>query len=127
MAYTYYNKTLRGFLGLTGYYRRSVQHYAALAAPLTDLLCKNAFQFTPAAQAAFETLKQRMVGAPVLHLPDFDKDFVVETDASNIGIGAVLMQDNHPLSYFSKKLGHRLQHASTYIKELYAITEAVCK
>ncbi|PNX80974.1 Ty3/gypsy retrotransposon protein, partial [Trifolium pratense] len=68
-----------------------------------------------------------MISAPVLCLPDFAKEFIIETDASNMGIGAVLMQDGHPLAYFSKKLGPQMQSASVYIKELHAITEAVLK
>ncbi|KAH9649714.1 hypothetical protein KPL70_026087 [Citrus sinensis] len=120
-------KKLRGFLGLTSYYRRFIHGYASLAAPLTDLLCKDAFQWTPAAADAFEALKRAMVEAPVLRLPDFDSDFILETDASNVGIGAVLMQSGHPISYFSKKLGPRLRASSTYIKELTAIVEAVHK
>ena len=73
------------------------------------------------------TLKNAMVAAPVLHLPDFELEFVIETDASNIGVGAVLMQQGHPISYFSQKLGPRLRVASTYIKELHAIVAAVQK
>ncbi|KAH9685790.1 hypothetical protein KPL70_014094 [Citrus sinensis] len=76
---------------------------------------------------AFDALKKAMVEAPVLRLPDFDADFILETDASNVGIGAVLMQSGHPISYFNKKLGPRLCASSTYIKELTAIVEAVHK
>lgn len=68
-----------------------------------------------------------MTSAPVLRLPDFSKTFVVETDASATGIGAVLLQDNLPLAFFSKKLGPRRRVTSTYHKELYAIVEAVQK
>jgi hypothetical protein len=120
-------KQLRGFLGLTGYYRRFIANYASIAAPLTNLLRRDSFSWSPAASAAFEALKHAMVAAPVLHLPDFSKEFVIETDASNIGLRAVLMQDGHPLAFFSKKLGPKMQAASTYIKELHAITEAVLK
>ena len=63
----------------------------------------------------------------MLRLPDFDSDFILETDASNVGIGVVLMQSRHLISYFSKKLGPRLRAYSTYIKELTAIVEAVHK
>ena len=92
-------------MGLTGYYRRFIRGYASFAAPLTYFLCKDAFQWTPAAAEAFEALKRAMVKAPVLQLPDFDSDFILETDTSNVGIGAMLMQSGHPISYFSKKLG----------------------
>ncbi|XP_057771016.1 uncharacterized mitochondrial protein AtMg00860-like [Salvia miltiorrhiza] len=120
-------RQLRAFLGLTGYYRRFVRGYAGIAAPLTDLLRKDSFQWTPAAQEAFDALKAAMTSVPVLHLPHFEHEFIVETDASNVGMGAVLMQLEHPIAFFSKKLGPRLQAASTYMKELYAITESVRK
>ena len=120
-------KQLRGFLGLTSYYRRFIRGYASLAAPLTDLLCKDAFKWTQATAEAFENLKRAMVEAPVLRLPDFDSEFILETDASNVGIGDVLMQYGHPICYFSKKLGPRLRASSTYLKELTAIVEAVHK
>ena len=120
-------KQLRGFLGLTGYYRRFVQNYSIIAAPLTDLLKKEAFTWTPAADESFSALKEAMTAAPVLHLPDFDAPFTIETDASDSGIGAVLLQMGHPLAFFSKKLGPKRRVASTYHKELYAIVEAVQK
>ena len=120
-------KQLRGFLGLTRYYRRFIQGYATIAAPLTKLLCKEAFNWNPAATQAFQALKNALVEAPVLHLPNFALEFVIETDASNVGIDVVLMQAGHPLSYFIKKLGPRMLASSTYLKELYAIVAAVKK
>ncbi|XP_042032533.1 uncharacterized protein LOC121779292 [Salvia splendens] len=80
-----------------------------------------------AATDAFEALKGAMTSTPVLRLPDFTKTFYVETDASDLGIGAVLIQGGHPIAYFSRKLGPRRRVASTYHKELYAIVEAVQK
>lgn len=68
-----------------------------------------------------------MTAASVLYLPDFSQTFYLEIDASDFGIGAVLMQNGHPLAFFSKKLGPRRRSASTYHKELYAIVEAVQK
>ncbi|XP_072074188.1 uncharacterized mitochondrial protein AtMg00860-like [Arachis hypogaea] len=120
-------KQLRGFLGLTGYYRRFVAKYAHLAAPLTELLKKNSFAWTREAEVAFETLKKALTHTPVLTLPDFSLPFTVETDASAHGIGAVLSQQGHPIAYFSKKLNSRLKMASAYVRELYAITQAVAK
>ena len=120
-------KQLRGFLGITSYYQRFVRHYAMIAAPLTELLKKDSFRWNDMATASFESLKKVLFELPVLSLPDFNKDFVVETDASKTGLGGVLMQDSHPIAYFSKKIGPRMQSASTYVRELFAITEATVK
>lgn len=119
-------KQLRSFLGLAGYYRKYVRGYASINKPLTQLLHKHVpFVWTSESQLAFDTLKQALVTAPVLTLPDFSCTFVVETDACEAGIGAVLLQKEHPLAFVSKALGPRNRGLSTYEKEYMAILLAV--
>jgi hypothetical protein len=72
-------------------------------------------------------LKHVITVAPVLALPDFSKPFILETDASGTAIGAILSQDKHPIVFFSKKLNPSMQNKSAYVRELYAVTEAMAK
>jgi hypothetical protein len=119
-------KAMRRFLGLTGYYRRFIQDYGKIAAPLNRMLKKNNFTWTVAAEGAFENLKQVMIRAPVLALPDFSKEFVVECDASGVGIGAVLQQER-PIAFLSQALQGNQLLLSTYEKEILALVMAVQK
>jgi hypothetical protein len=92
------------------------------------LLKKGAlFLWTGTVQTAFEAVKQALSSAPVLALPDYEKQFILETDASNIGVGAILMQEGHPIAYLSKSLSRVNQGHSTYEKECPAILLAVDK
>lgn len=118
---------LRGFLGLTGYYRKFVSRYGIIAKPLTQLLTKKGFKWSEQAQAAFELLKSAMANTPVLALPDFTRPFSIETDACDTGVGAVLVHDGHPIAYLSKALGVRNQRLSIYEKEFLAVMMAVEK
>jgi hypothetical protein len=119
-------KQVRGFLGLAGYYHKFVRNFGQISQPLTELLKKDrVFQWTAQTEAAFRTLQQALVSAPVLAIPDFTKPFVIETDASDGEVGAILSQDGHPISYLSRALGPKNQGLSAYEKEFLAILLAV--
>jgi hypothetical protein len=116
---------LHGFLGLTRYYRNFVKNYGKIATPLTALLKKNSFTWTPIVDQAFQTLKATMCTTPVLALPDFTKTFVLECDASGRGIGAVLMQDGPPLAFTNKQLSDKHLGQSIYENKMLAILHAM--
>ena len=119
-------KEVRSFLGLTGYYRRFV---TAMAVPLTNLTRKEypeTVVWTEECDKAFNALENMLTSTPVLSSPDFEKTFILQTDASNYGVGAVLSQTDadgleHPIAYFSRKLLDREQKYSTIEKEYLAI------
>lgn len=119
-------KELRRFLGLTGYYRKFIKHYAIIAQTLIALLRKGViYTWMHDTESAFQVLKQALISAPVLALSDFSKQFVVDTDAYDVGIGAVLSQGGHPLAYVSRALGPRNRGLLVYDKEYLAILLAV--
>ncbi|KAK1681163.1 hypothetical protein QYE76_042011 [Lolium multiflorum] len=96
---------VRSFHGLAGFYRRFVPNFSTIAAPLNDLTKKGVvFEWGAAQDHAFDELKRLLTSAPLLALPDFNKQFEIECDASGIGIGGVLMQEGRPIAYFSEKL-----------------------
>jgi hypothetical protein len=113
---------VRSFLGLAGYYRCFVQDFSTIAAPLHGLT-KNGvlFLWGPAQQQAFDALKSKLTQAPFLQLPDFEKSFELECDASRIGIGGVLIQGGKPVAFLSEKLHGPSLNYSTYDKEFYAL------
>jgi hypothetical protein len=116
---------LCGFLGLIGYYRKFIKNYEKIATPLTTLLKKNSFTWTPAVAQAFQTLKMAMCTTPILALPNFTKAFVLECDTSGKGIGVVLMQEGRSLAFTSKQLSERNLGKSIYEKEMLAIFHVV--
>jgi len=91
-------------------------HYGKTTKPLTDLLKKNEFHWTPISKQAFIYLKRAMCTTPILASPDFNKTFVVESYAYGIGIGAVLTQDGQHVAFTSKSLSGRNLGRSTYEK-----------
>ncbi|WVZ58363.1 LOW QUALITY PROTEIN: hypothetical protein U9M48_008642 [Paspalum notatum var. saurae] len=117
---------IRSFLGLAGFYRRFVPNFSSIAAPLHELTKKDApFSWGDSQEVAFTTLKDKLTHAPLLQLPDFNKVFELECDASGIGIGAVLLQEGKPVVYFSEKLSGASLRYSTYDKELYALVRTL--
>ena len=119
-------REVRGFLGLTGWYRVFIMSYAKIASPLTKILKKtNIFEWNNDAQASFEKLKDALVNAPVLKLPDFTKSFLVITDASGQAIGGVLTQEGRPVAYTSRKLRLHELNYPTHDLELLAIIHAL--
>ena len=120
---------VRAFLGLTGYYRRFIPDYASVAAPLTDLTRKSApnkVVWSESCEKAFRELKLLLCSSPILRSPDFTRQFILQTDASDRAIGTVLSQvdgegEEHPVGYFSRKLLPREERYATVEKECLAI------
>ena len=113
---------VRSFLGLAGFYRSFVRDFSTIAAPLNELTKKDVpFVWGTSLEEAFTVLKDKLTHAPLLQLPDFNKTFELECDASGIGLGGVLLQDGKPVAYFSEKLSGPSLNYSTYDKELYAL------
>lgn len=125
-------REIRRFLGMAGFYRRFCPNFAEVAAPLTNLTSGTVkYHWDQACQEAFTQLKNVLAQEPVLQAPDFTKPFALQTDASDIASGAVLLQERngilHPVAYHSAKFNcHQLRY-STIEKELLAIIQAVQK
>ena len=120
---------LQIFLGMAGFYCKFVNTYAKISIPMIDQLKGVAItsHWGEEQQQSFDKLKVALATAPILAIVDPQKPFVVETDASAKAIGAVLVQDGHPVAYESKKLNRAQQNYSTYERELFAIIYALCK
>jgi hypothetical protein len=117
---------IRSFLGLAGYYRKFIQNFSSIAAPLTQLTKKGVpFVWSPQCQEAFLLLKQKLTSAPVLAIPCSDRCFVVYTDASLLGLGAVLMQVERVVAYASRQLRVHERNYPTHDLELAAIVFAL--
>ncbi|XP_036142126.1 uncharacterized protein LOC118645358 [Monomorium pharaonis] len=123
-------KNIRQFLGLAGYYRRFIPQFSSIASPLSNLLKKDVqFIWNDKTQHAFDTLRKLLCNEPILQFPDFEREFILTTDASNLAIGGVLSQGeiNHdlPIAYASRVLNSAEKNYSTIEKELLAITYCV--
>ncbi|KAD6796015.1 hypothetical protein E3N88_06911 [Mikania micrantha] len=117
---------IRSFLGLAGYYRRFNSNFSRIAVPLTSLTQKNKpYEWGPKQEEAFQTLKQKLCDAPVLTLPDGNDDFVVYCDASNLGLGCVLMQRGKVVAYASRQLKIHEKNYTTHDLELGAVVFAL--
>jgi hypothetical protein len=124
-------KDVRSFHGFCNFYRSFIQGFSKITLPLNALTRKGVeFQWTVAAQEAFDTLKQKMMEAPVLAHPDLSKPFELEVDASGYAIGAVLLQwqedsKRHLVNYFSTTLNATERNYDIYDLELLAIIKSL--
>jgi len=115
------------FLGMAGYYRKFCHNFSTIAEPLTALLKKGkSFHWSPECNSAFEKIRLILLSSPVLRAPDFQKPFKLFVDASDVGVGAVLLQEDpsgvdHPVCYYSKKLDCHQRNYSTSEKETLAL------
>lgn len=124
-------KQVRGFLGLAGWYRRFIDNFATVVFPITDVVStKKKFIWTEDAQSAFEQIKRLLTTAPVLINPDFERKFFLHCDASDYGVGAVLVQlddagHERPIAFMSRKLNTAQRNYSVTERECLAALEAI--
>ncbi|GFS76285.1 retrovirus-related Pol polyprotein from transposon 297 [Trichonephila clavipes] len=125
---------IRAFLGIAGYYQKYINLFSVIAAPLTDALKgrakKGEIKWTTECENAFRELKGKLIDKPVLYAPNFEREFIVQTDASNAGMGAVLTQlteqgEEHPILYLSKKFSEVEKRYCTTEKECASIVFAI--
>src|SRR5512142_488739 len=117
---------IRSFLGLAGYYRRFIENFSKIAKPMTRLLQKDVkYKWSEECEQSFQELKNRLVSAPILILPDPKKGFQVYCDASKLGLGCVLMQDGKVVAYASRQLRPHEKNYPTHDLELAAVVHAL--
>jgi hypothetical protein len=120
---------VQSFHGLASFYRKFIRNFSVICASMMDTVKKRhkSFHLTEEAKKSFKLLKDKIIGQPVLVLPDFSKIFQVRCDASGFAIGVVLSQDNSPFAYFSEKLNDANMKYFTYDKEFYAVIQVLKK
>lgn len=123
-------KHVQSFLGFANFCRQFIRGYSGLAGPLTNLTKKDTpFEWTTACQTAFDNIKKEFMKEPILHSFDYEKEAILETDASDTAMGGVLLQKGekklHPVAYFSRKMSPAEQNYNIYDKELLAIVESL--
>ena len=124
-------RQLMRFLGMAGYYRKFCNNFSVIAEPLTNLLGKKVrYVWSEACQKSFDQLKAILKSAPVLSAPRFDREFKMAVDASDVGAGSVLLQEDdngvdHPVCYFSKKFDKHQRNYSTIEKECLSLILAL--
>ena len=117
---------IRSLLGFGNYFRRFIYKYSDMVLPLLNLTKQNTPTiWTPECQKSFEQLKEAIINAPVLKHPDLTKPFKLECDAINYATGSILMQDDHPCAFSSKKLIPAECNYTTKEKELLAVIHAL--
>jgi hypothetical protein len=117
---------IQSFLGLAGYYRRFIEGFSKISKPMTELLEKDKkFEWTSACEATFQELRKRLTTASILVMPDMEKPFSIYGDASDQGLGCVLMQDGNMVAYASRQLRKHEAHYPTHDLELPVVVHAL--
>jgi hypothetical protein len=117
---------IQSFLSLAGYYRQFIEGFSKIAKPMTELLEKGkTFEWTPRHEPSFQELKKRLTMASVLTMPDMKKPFSIYCDASDQGLGCVLMQDGHVVAYASRQLRKHEEKYPTHNLELAVVVHAL--
>jgi hypothetical protein len=120
---------VRSFHGLASFYQKFIMNFNGITAPMMDTVNKRhkSFHWTEEAKQSFNLLKRKIMEQPILVLPNFKKTFKVKCDASGFAIGAILIQEDRLIAYFSEKMNEAKVKYSTYDKEFYAIIQALKK